>query len=363
MTDDAHWMRRALALAEGGRYTAAPNPLVGCVLVRDNAVVGEGYHRRAGERHAEVSALLEAGPRAGGATAYVTLEPCAHHGRTPPCAEALIGAGVGRVVAAMQDPNPRVAGRGLACLREAGIDVECGLLSDRAAALNPGFIKRMQTGLPYVRVKMAQSLDGRSALADGTSRWLTGPAARADVQLWRARSQAIVTGIGTVLADDPQLTVRLPQVASQPLRVVLDSGLAMPPQARLLGEPGSTLVATRSADAQRAAALAAAGAQIVTLPAGAGGIDLGVLLDELGRRQCNEVLVEAGPRLAGAFLAAGLADELVVYIAPHLLGHGARPVFELPPVLHMDARLDLEPLDVLSFGPDLRLRLRPSPRA
>ena len=361
--NDADWMRRALALAEGGRHTAAPNPLVGCVLVRRGAVVGEGYHHRAGEGHAEVNALLEAGPRAGGATAYVTLEPCAHHGRTPPCAEALIGAGVGRVVAAMQDPNPQVAGRGLARLREAGIDVECGLLAGEAAALNPGFIKRMTTGRPYVRVKMAQSLDGRSALADGASRWITGPAARADVQQWRARSQAIVTGVGTVLADDPQLTVRLAQVDSQPLRVVLDSGLTMPPQARLLGEPGSTLVATRSVDAQRAAALAAAGAQLVTLPAGAGGVDLGALLDELGRRQCNEVLVEAGPRLAGAFLAAGLADELIVYIAPHLLGHDARPVFELPPVLRMHARLDLEPLDVLSFGPDLRLRLRPTARA
>ena len=361
--NDADWMRRALALAEGGRHTAAPNPLVGCVLVRRGAVVGEGYHHRAGEGHAEVNALLEAGPRAGGATAYVTLEPCAHHGRTPPCAEALIGAGVGRVVAAMQDPNPQVAGRGLARLREAGIDVECGLLADEAAALNPGFIKRMTTGRPYVRVKMAQSLDGRSALADGASRWITGPAARADVQQWRARSQAIVTGIGTVLADDPQLTVRLAQVDRQPLRVVLDSGLTLPPTARLLGEPGSTLVATRSGDAQRAAALAAAGAQLVTLPAGAGGVDLGALLDELGRRQCNEVLVEAGPRLAGAFLAAGLADELIVYIAPHLLGHDARPVFELPPVLRMHARLDLEPLDVLSFGPDLRLRLRPTARA
>ncbi len=362
--NDVAWMRRALALAEGGRYTAAPNPLVGCVLVRGGVVVGEGYHRRAGEGHAEVNALLEAGPRAGGATVYVTLEPCAHHGRTPPCAEALIGAGIGRVVAAMQDPNPQVAGKGLALLREAGIDVECGLLADEAAALNPGFIKRMVTGRPYVRVKMAQSLDGRSALADGASRWITGPAARADVQLWRARSQAIVTGIGTVLADDPQLTVRLPDVASQPLRVVLDSALGLPPTARLLREPGSTLVATRSADTPRAAALAAAGAQTVTLPAGAdGGIDLGALLDELGRRQCNEVLVEAGPRLAGAFLAAGLVDELIVYIAPHLLGHDAWPTFQLPPVPRMDARLDLEPLDVLSFGPDLRLRLRPAARA
>ncbi len=363
MTDDAHWMRRALALAQGGRCTAAPNPLVGCVLVRDGAVVGEGFHRRAGEGHAEVNALLEAGPRAGGATAYVTLEPCAHHGRTPPCAEALVSAGVARVVAAMQDPNPQVAGQGLARLRDAGIDVECGLLAEEAAALNPGFIKRMTTGRPYARVKMAQSLDGRSALADGASRWITGPAARADVQRWRAGSQAIVTGIGTVLADDPRLTVRLPDVASQPLRVVLDSRLATPPTARLLHGPGDTLVATCQVDAPQAAALAAAGAQIVTLPAAAGGVDLGALLDELARRQCNEVLVEAGPRLAGAFLAAGLVDELIVYIAPHLLGHDARPVFELPPVQQMHARLDLEPLDVLSFGPDLRLRLRPAARA
>jgi len=361
--DDVAWMRRALALAEGGRYTAAPNPLVGCVLVRDGAVVGEGYHRRAGEGHAEVNALLEAGPRAGGATAYVTLEPCAHHGRTPPCAEALIGAGVARVVAAMQDPNPQVAGKGLALLRVAGIAVDCGLLADQAAALNPGFIKRMQTGRPYVRVKMAQSLDGRSALADGASRWITGPAARADVQRWRARSQAILTGIGTVLADDPQLTVRLPEVDCQPLRVVLDSDLKLPLAARLLQEPGDTLVATCLADAPQAAALSAAGAKLLILPTAAGGVDLGALLEELGRRQCNEVLVEAGPRLAGAFLAAGLTDELIVYIAPHLLGHDARPAFELPPVLRMDARLDLEPLDVLSFGPDLRLRLRPAARA
>lgn len=360
--NDVAWMGRALALAEGGRYSAAPNPMVGCVLVRAGAVVGEGYHRRAGEGHAEVNALLEAGPRARGATAYVTLEPCAHHGRTPPCTQALIGAGVARVVAAMQDPNPQVAGKGLALLRAAGIAVECGLLADEAAALNPGFIKRMQTGRPHVRVKMAQSLDGRSALADGESRWITGPAARADVQRWRARSQAILTGIGTVLADDPQLTVRLPGVDRQPLRVVLDSDLALPPTARLLKEPGDTLVATCRADAPQAAALSAAGAQLLTLPPGPGGVDLGGLLEELGRRQCNEVLVEAGPRLAGAFLAAGLADELIVYIAPHLLGQDARPAFELPPVARMQARLDLEPLDVLSFGPDLRLRLRPAAR-
>ncbi|HCZ47535.1 MAG TPA: bifunctional diaminohydroxyphosphoribosylaminopyrimidine deaminase/5-amino-6-(5-phosphoribosylamino)uracil reductase RibD, partial [Gammaproteobacteria bacterium] len=221
--DDTAWMRRALALAEGGRYTAAPNPRVGCVLVRGGLQVGAGYHPRAGAPHAEAHALAEAGDRARGATAYVTLEPCAHHGRTPPCAEALIAAGVSRVVAAMTDPNPQVAGQGLARLRAAGVAVDSGLLGAEAAALNPGFIKRMTSGRPYVRVKVAQSLDGRSALGNGHSRWITGPAARADVQHWRARSQAIVTGSGTVLADDPQLTVRDVPGAPQPLRVVLDS--------------------------------------------------------------------------------------------------------------------------------------------
>ena len=361
--DDFAWMRQALALAEGGRYTAAPNPLVGCVLVQHGQVVGQGFHRRAGEGHAEVLALAEAGPRAAGATAYVTLEPCAHHGRTPPCTQALIGARVARVAAAMPDPNPRVAGQGLAQLRAAGIAVDCGVLADEAAALNPGFLKRMATGRPYVRVKMAQSLDGHSALADGTSRWITGPAARADVQRWRARSQAIVTGVGTVLADDPQLTVRdIPDVP-QPQRVVLDSRLRTPPTARLLREPGTTLIATCSPDGVHGTDLAAAGAQLIALPGTAHGVDPGALLDELGRRECNEVLVEAGPRVAGAFLAAGLTDELIVYIAPHLLGDGARPAFDLPAITRMADRLDLTPLDVLSFGPDVRLRLRPAARA
>ncbi|WP_372694066.1 bifunctional diaminohydroxyphosphoribosylaminopyrimidine deaminase/5-amino-6-(5-phosphoribosylamino)uracil reductase RibD [Immundisolibacter sp.] len=357
--DDTAWMRRALALAEGGRYTAAPNPRVGCVLVRGGLQVGAGYHPRAGAPHAEAHALAEAGDRARGATAYVTLEPCAHHGRTPPCAEALIAAGVSRVVAAMTDPNPQVAGQGLARLRAAGVAVDSGLLGAEAAALNPGFIKRMTSGRPYVRVKVAQSLDGRSALGNGHSRWITGPAARADVQHWRARSQAIVTGSGTVLADDPQLTVRDVPGAPQPLRVVLDSRLSTPVGARLLGEPGTTVLATLNAGGPNAAALEAAGAELLALPAGDGGVDLSSLLEVLGRRQCNEVLVEAGPRLAGAFLAAGLTDELIVYVAPHLLGHGARPVLELPPITDMAARLDLETLDVLSFGPDLRLRLRP----
>jgi len=277
--------------------------------------------------------------------------------------EALIGAGVARVVAAMADPNPRVAGQGLAQLRAADIAVDCGVLADEAAALNPGFLKRMATGRPYVRVKMAQSLDGHSALADGASRWITGPAARADVQRWRARSQAIVTGVGTVLADDPQLTVRDVPDAPQPLRVVLDSRLSTPSDARLLQQPGATLIATADAGAAPASALRAAGAELIALPAGVGGVDLGALLDELGRRECNEVLVEAGPRVAGAFLAAGLTDEVIVYIAPHLLGQGARPAFELPMVTRMADRLDLTPLDVLSFGPDLRLRLRPAARA
>ncbi|GAB4350953.1 MAG: bifunctional diaminohydroxyphosphoribosylaminopyrimidine deaminase/5-amino-6-(5-phosphoribosylamino)uracil reductase RibD [Immundisolibacter sp.] len=357
--DDTAWMRRALALAEGGRYTAAPNPRVGCVLVRGGVQVGAGYHQRTGERHAEAHALAEAGDRARGATAYVTLEPCVHHGRTPPCAEALIAAGVARVVAAMPDPNPQVSGKGLARLRAAGVVVDCGLLGAEAAALNPGFIKRMTSGRPYVRVKVAQSLDGRSALGNGRSRWITGPAARADVQRWRARSQAIITGIGTVLADDPQLTVRDVPGAPQPLRVVLDSRLRMPVAARLLAQPGSTVLATLNVGGPNAAALEAAGAELLALPAGPGGVDLTSLLEILGRRQCNEVLVEAGPCLAGAFLAAGLTDELIVYTAPHLLGHDARPVLALPPITDMAARLDLHTLDVLSFGPDLRWRLRP----
>ncbi|MGK2941196.1 MAG: bifunctional diaminohydroxyphosphoribosylaminopyrimidine deaminase/5-amino-6-(5-phosphoribosylamino)uracil reductase RibD [Immundisolibacter sp.] len=356
---DADWMREALGLAEGGRYGAAPNPLVGCLLVRRGVRVGTGFHRRAGEPHAEANALAEAGSRANGATAYVTLEPCAHHGRTPPCADALIAAGLRRVVVAMEDPNPRVAGRGIERLRNAGIVVECGLEAASAAALNPGFIKRMRTGRPYVRVKMAQSLDGRSALADGESRWITGPAARADVQLWRGRSQAIVTGIGTALADDPSLTVRLPEATEQPMRVVLDRQLGLSPTARLLAEPGETLVVTHSEDRARTDALIASGAEVLCLRATPDGVDLGAVLDELGRRECNEALVEAGPRLAGAFIATGLVDEIIVYIAPHLLGNGARPVFELPGVSRMDERFELELLDVQAFGPDLRLRLRP----
>jgi diaminohydroxyphosphoribosylaminopyrimidine deaminase / 5-amino-6-(5-phosphoribosylamino)uracil reductase len=358
---DAAWMERALALAEGGRYTAMPNPVVGCVLVHGGACVGEGFHRRAGEAHAEVNALAQAGERAHGATAYVTLEPCVHHGRTPPCADALIAAGVARVVAACEDPNPLVAGRGLGRLREAGIAVEVGLSREQAEALNPGFAKRMRTGRPYVRVKMALSLDGRAALSDGRSQWITGAAARADVHAWRARSCAIVTGVGTVLADDPQLTARVAGLERTPLRVVVDAALRCPPRARVLHGPGGALLAC-----VQGARDGPPGAEVLALPAdpqapgaGPGGrVDLRALLDMLGARACNEVWVEAGPTLAGAFLAAGLADELVLYLAPRLLGDGARPAFVLPAPAAL-ATPELELLELTRVGDDIRVRARP----
>lgn len=353
-------MAEALRLAWRGLHSTDPNPRVGCVLVRDGAVVGRGWHQRAGEPHAEVYALREAGVAARGATAYVTLEPCSHHGRTPPCAEGLIAAGVGRVVAAMVDPNPLVAGQGLARLRQAGIPAESGLLAGQAEALNPGFCKRMRSGLPWVRVKLAQSLDGRTAMASGESQWITAPAARADVQRLRARSSAILTGIGTLLADDPSLNVRLEGAWRQPLRVVLDSALRTPPTARLLGLPGSTLILTASGDSTRAAALATAGAelrQVATVSAG--GLDLQAVLRLLGERQCNEVHVEAGATLSGALVAAGLVDELVVYVAPLLLGDGARGLLHLPGLQCMAEGIRLAVTDLREVGRDIRITARP----
>jgi len=359
--DHAH-MARALALAERGLATAHPNPRVGCVLVRDGAVIGEGFHERAGEAHAEVRALAAAGD-ARGATAYVTLEPCCHQGRTPPCTDALLAAGVAEVVAAMVDPNPKVAGQGLAALERAGVRVRHGLMQAQAHALNPGFIKRMRHGRPFVRVKVAQSLDGRGALASGEARWITGAEARADVQRLRARSDAIVTGIGTVLADDPRLDVRGEAAAPlprQPLRVVLDAGLRLPADARILAAPGRTLVLTAARDAHHAAELTEAHAEVRTVPTTAPGrLDLEAVLDLLGAREVNEVLVEAGPTLSGAFLAAGLADEVVLYLAPTLLGDTARPAFALPPLPSLAAKPALEVLDLRAVGRDWRLTARP----
>jgi diaminohydroxyphosphoribosylaminopyrimidine deaminase/5-amino-6-(5-phosphoribosylamino)uracil reductase len=361
-------MARALRLARRGLYTTDPNPRVGCVVVKDDRVVGEGWHRRAGEPHAERHALTAAGAAARGATAYVSLEPCCHHGRTPPCADALIEAGVARVVAAMEDPNPLVAGQGMHRLREAGIAAEAGVLEAQARALNPGFAKRMARGLPWVRCKLAMSLDGRTAMASGESRWITGEDARRDVQRLRARSSAVVSGSGTVLADDPSLNVRLDAQAlgldpglevRQPVRVVVDSRLRTPPTARLLGLPGSTVILCVDDHRDHAAALESAGARVVPMPEQEGRVDLRAALELLAAQEINEVLIEAGPTLSGSALRAGLIDELVVYVAPHLMGDGARALFGLPGLERMQDRVPLEIRDVRRVGRDLRLDLVP----
>lgn len=356
-------MARALQLARKGLWTTRPNPRVGCVLVRDGRIVGEGLHLRAGEAHAEIQALRTAGEQARGATAFVTLEPCSHYGRTPPCADALQEAGVAGVVAAMEDPNPKVAGQGLARLAAAGIRVRAGLLAEEAEALNIGFVTRMRRGRPWVRVKLAASLDGRTAMASGESRWITGADARRDVHRLRARSCAIVTGIGTVLADDPSLTVRDVADASgvpAPLRVVLDSGLNMSPGAAMFGLPGNVLVLTAVDAPARRQALVQAGADVVRVEAGADGrLRLAAVLALLAEREINEVLVEAGPVLAGAFLQAGLTDELVLYQAPQLIGHAARPLLHLSGLDRLAQRVALELTDVRQVGNDLRLTARP----
>ena len=357
-------MARALQLARIGLYSTAPNPAVGCVLVNGSGqLVGEGWHARAGEPHAEVLALRAAGPAARGATAYVSLEPCAHFGRTPPCADALLEAGIGRVVAAMRDPNPRVNGGGLQRLAAAGIMTASGLMEAEARELNRGFVSRMERGRPWVTLKMATSLDGRTALANGASQWITGDAARADVQKLRARASAIVTGSGTVLADDPSLTVRdtsLDLQGRSPLRVVLDASLRASAGARVLNPDAPTLVFCSSAAAsERADALRAAGVQVEVVGHGASGLDLSAVLAHLAQAQCNEVLIEAGATLAGGFLAAGLVDEIVCYVAGTLLGDAARPMLKLPLLERMDQRPEFRFVDVRAVGGDLRLTLRP----
>jgi diaminohydroxyphosphoribosylaminopyrimidine deaminase/5-amino-6-(5-phosphoribosylamino)uracil reductase len=356
-SEDHFHMARALRLAEQGLFTTTPNPRVGCVIVHAGRVVGEGWHVRAGEAHAEVHALRAAGERAKGATAYVTLEPCSHHGRTPPCANALIDAGVIRVVAAMRDPNPQVAGRGLELLTLAGIKVQAGLLESEARELNIGFISRMTRGRPWLRLKTASSLDGKTALLNGESKWITGPAARADVQRWRARACVILTGSGTLLADDPQMNVRDIETPRQPLKVIVDSRLATPPNARILH--GGAFIACAEADPAKRAALEAAGAQILELPGADGRVDLAALLLEFGRQGINEVHVEAGATLNGALLAAGWVDEWVSYLAPVAMGHAARGLFDMPALSEMVGRRQFEMCDVRILGGDLRLRLRP----
>lgn len=356
--EDHGHMARALRLAQRGLYSTSPNPRVGCVIVRDGQVVGEGWHQRAGEPHAEVLALRQAGGAARGATVYVTLEPCSHHGRTPPCANALIDAGVGRVVAAMRDPNPQVAGRGIELLTLAGIRVEVGLMEEAARELNIGFVSRMTRGRPWVRLKTAASLDGKTALLNGQSKWITGEAARADVHRWRARACAILTGVGTVLADDPQMNVRGVDTPRQPLKVVVDSRLDTPPGARILA--GGALVVAAEAAAERRDALESAGAQVLLLPGEDGRVDLRALLERLAHRGINELHVEAGAALNGALLSAGLVDEWLAYFAPTVLGHHARGLFDMPALTDMAARLSMTLRDARQLGGDLRLILRPS---
>ena len=366
---DTRMMARALQLARRGQYSAMPNPHVGCVLVREGHIIGEGYTQPAGGNHAEIEALLAAGGDARGAIAYVTLEPCSHQGKTGPCADALIAAGVSRVVVAMTDPNPQVAGQGLAGLRAAGITVDCGLLQAEAQQVIPGFIARMTRGRGRVRVKLAMSLDGRTAMASGESQWITGPGARQDVQRLRAMSCAIVTGVGTVLADDCALTVRsaelgLPEpeaalaAARQPLRVVLDSSLQTPLTAQVLTGGAPTLLCHREG-APVPAGLAACGVESMALASAQEGLDLGQLLADLSARQCNEILVESGPRLAGALLREGLVDELIVYMAPCLLGSRAQPLLELP-LDRMADKVQLQIEDVRKVGQDWRFIAKPA---
>lgn len=362
---DAAWMAQALRLARRGLYTTDPNPRVGCVIVRDRRIVGEGFHARVGEPHAEVAALGMAGEAAAGATVYVTLEPCCHHGRTPPCTDALIDAGVARVVYALRDPNPRVSGAGARRLAEAGITVErLDTAGPDARALNIGFIKRMATGRPWIRVKLAMSLDGRTALASGESRWITGRDARTDAHRWRARASCILTGRGTVAADDPSLTVRLPEAEApattrSPWVGIVDSGLAIAPTARLFDLHDRVVIFTRTTEGDAAAALRARGAEVVALPRDDHGIDPAALFAELGRREVNEVHVEAGPTLCGRLLETGYVDELVIYMAPQVLGDSAHGLFAMAPLASMTERTRLHLHEVRHVGSDLRIRAYP----
>jgi len=359
--EDFRFMARALRLAERGYYSARPNPRVGCVISRGGSVIGEGYHRRAGEPHAEINALKDAGD-ASGASVYVTLEPCSHHGLTPPCAEALIEAGVARVVYAVADPNPRVAGSGAARLAGAGIEVVGAVMSAPATRLNRGFFRRMHDGLPFVTIKLGMSTDAKVALQSGASQWITSPAARADVQRLRAGAGAIITGSGTVVADDPALNVRDPRFVAdleQPLRVVLDSRLRISPEARIFSEPGGALVFTASADPEKLSAFRERGIEVEKCDAARTGLDLEYILKHLARRGINDVLVEAGPTLSAAFMQAARYDELVCYVAPKLIGTDARDAFMLAAPASLAEATELEFADVRRVGADLRLTLAP----
>lgn len=350
-------MAQALRLAERGLYTTTPNPRVGCVIVRDGAVVGSGWHERAGGPHAEVNALQAAGDRARGATVYVSLEPCHHHGRTPPCDEALVAAGVKRVVAAMRDPDPRTAGSGMERIKQAGIEVATGVLENEARELNIGFVSRVTRGRPWTRMKIAASLDGKTALNNGKSQWITGTAARRDGHHWRARACAVLTGIGTVRDDDPQLTVREVSTPRQPLRVVVDSRLEIPPTAHILAGEG-VLIACAIEDKTRIMKLRDKGAEIIVMPNSDGKVELPALLQELARRGINELHVEAGYKLNGSLINEGCIDELLLYLAPHLLGDHARGMADLPELADLGGRRALKINDMRMVGGDLRIVAR-----
>ena len=368
---DQTYMRRALELAERGLYTTTPNPHVGAVVVKDNRIIGEGWHQVAGEPHAEVLAIRDARAKMGddavrGAALYVTLEPCSHHGRTPPCADLIVEEGVARVVAAMEDPNPKVAGQGFARLRAAGVDVRVGLLENDARELNIGFISRMTRGLPWVRLKVAASLDGKTALANGKSQWITGPEARKDGHAYRARSCAILTGIGTVLEDNPQLNVREVVTARQPLKIIVDSSLQIPLDAKILSE-GKVLIvcaleegdAGRSGASEKRAALRDKGFEVLTLPNASGKVDLRALMKELARRNLNEIHVESGFKLNGSLLRERCVDELLIYFAASIIGHTGQGMFNLPELTDLDDRLKVRIHRVSQLGgADLRLIAR-----
>ncbi|MFV8527456.1 bifunctional diaminohydroxyphosphoribosylaminopyrimidine deaminase/5-amino-6-(5-phosphoribosylamino)uracil reductase RibD [Ralstonia pseudosolanacearum] len=363
---DHAMMQRALALAENGLFTTTPNPRVGCVLVRDDTVIGEGFTQPAGQDHAEIQAIKDAQARGHdvrGATAYVTLEPCSHFGRTLPCADRLVEAGIARVVAAMEDPNPTVSGRGLQRLREAGIDVRCGLLEREARELNIGFVSRMTRGTPWVRVKVGASLDGRTALDNGISQWITEAEARADGHRWRARACAILTGIGTVREDNPRLTVRAIPTPRQPRRILIDSGLDVPLDAHILTADGHhepTLIFAARPEAGRMRALAEHGAEVILLPNADGKVDLPAMLRELGRREINELHVEAGYKLNGSLLREGLVDEILVYLAPKVLGSG-QGMFNLGPLQSLEGAAAFFFHDITRVGGDLRILARRNP--
>lgn len=371
MRDDEYYMSMALRLAERGRYSTQPNPRVGCVIVAGDKIVGQGFHQRAGEAHAEINALAQAGEEATGATAYVTLEPCSHHGRTPPCAEALIRARVARVVVAMTDPNPLVAGKGITLLEQAGVMIRSGVCQQDAQQLNQGFVKRMRTGRPYVRLKIAASLDGKIAMSSGESVWITSSVARTDVHRLRLDSCAVLTGINTVLIDDPQFTVRLgpddiapryTRTERSPVRVVLDSRQRLGTQAKILEQPGETWQLIGE-DIEPRAMSGVGVSRLVPLATRDDGLDLHAVLAYLGAQQLNNVLVEAGAKLAAAFIKAGLVDELIVYQSPDIMGSSAYSMFNLPEILKMSEKIQFEYRDLRKIGRDLKLVLLPSDQA